>query len=315
MVWLIVCGVVLVLSQKKPRGWLVADGAIIVDRAYFEKPEWLGQSKNGGFSRGMAWLDLLAITNQKATVATVRGISMNLERGECAYSKLGLSIRWGRSQNWVNATLSAWEEDGRIQVRKCDNETTVIFLTNFDAWQKGMFASLCDQNGEQMESKRGASGEQLETEREKEKEKYREPRREGEGGEPPRLFTLEAASKLFGPDSGYTPDQVREQWLYYDAMRDPKTGDWQKPRGATGAMTRITDPRSELAQALLRFAQKKSAPTVSASVSAIQIEAELAALEDEIHQDRASNLPRDPKKTARVRELRDAMHRLKIAQR
>lgn len=160
------------------------EGAILLDRMYFEKPEWLGMAREGGFLRGAAWIDLLALCNQKFTTARVRGIQMNIERGECAYSKLGLSVRWGRSQGWVTTTLGIWERDGRIQVRKSDNETTVVFVTNFDAWQTGlagMMRAECEQNA----SKQGAECDQNETEKEKEKEKYREPRREGEGEEEP----------------------------------------------------------------------------------------------------------------------------------
>jgi hypothetical protein len=161
------------------------EGAIILDRMYFEKPEWLCQAKEAGFSRAAAWLDMLALCNQRATTATVRGIQINLERGECARSKLGLAERWGRSWSWITATLSSWEKDGRIQIRKCDNEMTVIFITNFDAWQTGMLSLLIPER-DQKGTKSGAERDQIGTEKEKEKEKYREPRGEGEGEEEPR---------------------------------------------------------------------------------------------------------------------------------
>jgi hypothetical protein len=160
------------------------EGAILLDRMYFEKPEWLGQAKEAGFSRAAAWLDLLALCNRRATTASVRGIQINLERGECARSKLGLSERWGRSWSWITATLSAWEKDGRIQIRKCDNEMTVIFLTNFDAWQTGMLTLLVLER-EQIGTRTGPERDQFGTEKEKEREKYREPRGEGEGEEEP----------------------------------------------------------------------------------------------------------------------------------
>lgn len=110
--------------------------------------------------------------------------------------------------------------------------------------------------------------------------------------------------------SGYSAADVTEQWLYYDAMRDPKTGEWQKPRGALGNMVRVTDWRSELGAALLKFGGKKNG-ALSPNVLAIQDQKskqtmirELSDLEDEIHMDRVGNLPRDPEKTARVKKLR-----------
>lgn len=153
------------------------EGVILLDRMYFEKPEWLNQAREGGFTRGAAWLDMLALCNQTATQASVRGIQIPLERGECARSKLGLASRWGRSWSWITATLASWEKDGRIQVRKSDNEMTVIFITNFDAWQTGM-ASQLGPNGDQNGSSSGPN-----RDREGEGEgKDREPRGDREGG-------------------------------------------------------------------------------------------------------------------------------------
>jgi hypothetical protein len=292
------------------------EGAIILDRAYFEKPEWLNQSKNGGFSRGMAWLDLLALVNQRATTAQVRGIQMPVERGECAYSKLGLSMRWGRSQNWVSATLAAWEQDGRVQIRKCDNETTVFFLTNFDSWQTGMFTLLKEQNGEQMESRPRASGEQKETDKEKEKEVQKVPRGEGEG--------VEGGAPSF-------PEQVGDEVMLAFCRSwagEPATGAPQMPEDWIVDILARLNGRRDLPRDWKRFVvamwrkefrtwhggQKKTAPEsggLSANVAAIaeqkrttELQRAIRELEDEVYQDRQSNLPRDAKKMARLKAMR-----------
>lgn len=139
------------------------DGAIIIDRAFFDKPEWLHQARNGGFSRGTAWLDLIAITNAAPTETEIRGIRIPLERGQCAYSKLGLAKRWGRSQSWVATTLEAWKNDGRIAYES-SNETTLITLVNYEAWQDGMMGLLNGQR-EQNASKPRTEREQTETEK------------------------------------------------------------------------------------------------------------------------------------------------------
>lgn len=291
------------------------DGALLIDRAYFKKPEWENQAREGGFTRGAAWLDLLALTNQAPTTTLVRGIQLPVERTQCAWSKLGLANRWGRSQGWVTATLALWEKDGRIRIVKSDNETTIIQVVNYDAWQDGLLEMLRPKC-EQMESRLRTKCEHSETEKgEGRRDTVQYQGEKGEGSAP-TLFTFEGALKHFGPDSGYTPDQVREQWLYYHAQRDPQTGDWRKPRGQTGAWSLITDPRSELEQALLRFADKKnpSAPNgVSASVTVIQLEKDLRELEESIQQDRQTNQPRDPKKIARRNTLREQLARLKPA--
>ena len=280
------------------------EGSLILDRTYFDKPEWRDQKNaRDGFSASAAWLDVLALTNQKAATFEAQGTLVDVARGQCGWSKLALAERWGWSQGKVSARLEVWRTDGRITVDS-NTRRTIITVTNYEAYQNGLLGSLVEN---QLRTKCEPTG----TEK---GEGRREVLYQGEKGEGerPRLYPLEMALKHFGEDSGYTPDQVREQWLYYDAIRNPETGDWQKPRGATGAQTLITDPRSELAQALLRFAEKKSAAngTVSASVTLIQLETELRELEEQIHQDRQTNCPRDAKKIARVRELREQLGKL-----
>jgi hypothetical protein len=292
------------------------EGALILDRMYFEKPEWRCQAKEAGFSRAAAWLDILALCNQKSTVATVRGIQVSIERGECARSKLGLADRWGRSQNWVTTTLAMWEKDGRVQVRKSDNETTVIFVTNFDAWQTGL-ASTLRAEGEQKESRSRATGEQKETEIEKEKE-YRVPRRDREGEEEPGKVFPELVSDEcmleFGrafegePSSGSPP--MSQEWVVEFIRR--LNGRREMPRDWRRLM--VASWRAEWRDWLQKKPAAANGSGLSANVAAIQdqnrlrqVTSELKTLEDEIHQDRLSNLPRDPEKIGRVRKLREQL--------
>jgi hypothetical protein len=304
------------------------EGAIIFDRGYFDKPEWLNQAKDGGFSRGPAWLDLLALTNQRATTGFVRGINIPIERAQCAYSKLGLSQRWGRTQAWVTTTLTIWEKDGRIRMVKSDNQTTIIEVTNYDVWQAALLSMLLPDQGaerEQNASKAGAEREQSETDREKDRELKGIRKREGEGegdAAPPRIVTLEQAQKYFAESgSGYTPDQVAEQWLYYDALRDRKTGDWQKPRGQTGAMTRISDWRSELASALLRFAgngQKKNAAARTdgrtPAMARFEISKKLEAVRERLDACHETGAPPEPGDEREERELQEQLDKMEGAE-
>jgi hypothetical protein len=129
--------------------------------------------------------------------------------------------------------------------------------------------------------------------------------------EAPRVVNLEQAIAWMDENaSGYSHDQIREQWLYYDAMRHPETGAWQKPRGNLGVMVPITDWRSELAGALQRFGEKKAA-AVNPSVQAYtdnkrraELMAELQELEEEIESRHQAGAEIPAEKKAREREIR-----------
>lgn len=292
------------------------EGVILLDRAYFSKPEWLNQAREGGFTRGAAWLDLLSLTNQNATTGFVRGLNIPVERGECFHSKLGLANRWGRSQSWVATTLTMWTKDGRIQIRKSDNESTVIFVTNFDAWQSGLLAQIAPDQ-EQTESRPRTSREQTETEKEKEKDTDTEPRGEGEGEEERsrRLPDLpsDAALIAFGaqfpgePATG-APGPMASEWV--TAFIKRINGRREFPRDWKRLMIASWRDEWRSAKPGVELLQKKAAP-ISASVTAINLGQELAALERDLEQDRQTNQPRDLKKTARVRQLRAELEQLK----
>jgi len=297
------------------------EGVLLLDRQYFSKPEWLNQASAGGFTRAAAWLDLLSLTNQTATQATVRGILIPLERGECAYSKLGLSIRWGRSQSWVAATQAMWVKDGRILIRKSDNETTVIFVTNFDAWQTGLLDQLLPvsrADREQNENKPRADREQFETEKEKEKDTDTEPRREGEGEEgggrhlpelPSDSALIEFGAQFAGETTTGTPGPMAAAWVIGFIKRI--NGRREFPRNWKRLMVSSWRDEWRTAATESPTLQKKPGAPVSASVTAIDLGQQIAALEQEIEQDRQTNQPRDSQKTARLRSLRAQLQQLK----
>lgn len=272
-------------------------------------------AKDGGFGRGAAWLDLIALTNQRATTGFVRGIHIPLERGHCAYSKLGLATRWGRSQGWVSTTLAMWEKDGRVKLVKSDNETTIIELTNFDSWQTGL-ASMVRTDCEQTANTPRANREQVATDKEKDKELKGVPRGEGEG--------VEGGAPSFPEQVG---DEVMlafcQSWPGEPATGAPKMAeDW-----VVDILARLNG-RRDLPRDWKRFVvamwrkefrtwnggQKKTAPEsggLSANVAAIaeqkrttELQRAIRELEDEVYQDRQSNLPRDAKKMARLKALR-----------
>lgn len=132
------------------------EGALLVDRAYFYSMEWEGQKNNaGGFSTAAAWFDLLALTNVRGGAFEKRGLKIEVQRGQCAWSILGLADRWGWGQGKVAARLKSWETSGRISVLK-SNEGSIITVTNYEAYQ----SALADLAGEQIGNKSGTNQDQ-----------------------------------------------------------------------------------------------------------------------------------------------------------
>lgn len=302
------------------------EGAIILDRQFFNKDEWLSAAKNGGFTRGMAWLDLLALTNQKNAEATIRGIRLNVERGECAWSKAGLMSRWGRSWSWITATVKIWETEGRVTVRKSDNETTVLHVTNFDAYQTSLAEAL---NEEQIGTKKGANRDQLGTERgigdgiTKYQGGMGKGVDDGGAGRLPEQVGDEemiAFGRQFPGEPATGAPKMPDEWIFEAVVkingRTNPPADWRKLMVALW--------RNEFRGWLGGQGKKKPAAgggELSPNVLAIQgqvrqrqLEAQLRELEDEVHQDRQGNQPRDPKKIARLRELRAEVEKLKANQ-
>lgn len=288
------------------------EGAIIYDRAYFDSAEWRNQANDhGGFGRGAAWLDLLALVNQKPTTFACRGIQKAVERGQCAYSKLALSERWGWSQSKVAACLAGWEKTGRVQI-ETGNDGTLISVLNYDAYQVGLLALIVEQNASRPRTNR----EQTETEKREEigstgnQGEKREGEEEGGGHLPEQVSdeVMLAFGQTFAgePASGSPPmpsDWVTEFIKRLNGRREfPR--DWRR--------LMVASWRAEFREWTAKA--KKTAPAktaVSASVSAIQMEKELRELEEQVHEDRLANLPRDPKKLEKLKKLRAAFAELK----
>lgn len=106
-------------------------GYIKLYRQIAENPIW--QIKP--FSEGQAWVDILCITNyEKGFIKTKNGEIVPLERGECGYSVLTLSERWGWSRGKVKRFFCLLEKQKMIQ-QKMHGKHTIINILNFDKYQ------------------------------------------------------------------------------------------------------------------------------------------------------------------------------------
>ncbi len=87
------------------------------------------------FSRGQAWVDLIILANHKKSFFYKRGIKIDLERGQLAWSEKALSQRWQWSRTKVRKFLNDLEKEQQIGQQK-SNVTQVITVINYDRFQE-----------------------------------------------------------------------------------------------------------------------------------------------------------------------------------
>lgn len=106
-------------------------GYIKLYRQIAENPIWLIKP----FSEGQAWVDLLCIsTFDKGFIKTKNGQIIELTVGDCGYSQLSLSERWGWSRGKVKRFILLLEKQKMIQQKKYD-KLTIINILNYGKYQ------------------------------------------------------------------------------------------------------------------------------------------------------------------------------------
>jgi len=107
------------------------NGWIKLHRQLADNPIWLVRP----FSEGQAWVDLLLITTYNVGFIKIRnGEIIKLKKGECGYSQLTLSERWGWSRGKVKRYLNLLETEKMIQ-QKNIGKYTIINILNYDKFQ------------------------------------------------------------------------------------------------------------------------------------------------------------------------------------
>ena len=102
-----------------------------INRKLIESDLWLSEK----FTRGQAWVDLVLLANYKPGYFRVRGIRVDVDRGQVGRSELALSERWGWSRGKVKRFLTELENDHRI-VQQKTRVTTLIYIVNYEKYQK-----------------------------------------------------------------------------------------------------------------------------------------------------------------------------------
>ncbi|KKK91934.1 hypothetical protein LCGC14_2707960 [marine sediment metagenome] len=101
-----------------------------VNRELLNSRRWLSEK----FTRGQAWLDLFGLAQHKKSYFRIRGIRVDVERGQLAYSQLTLSKRWRWSRDRTRRFLKELEKHGDI-IQQNSTVTTIITIKKYNKWQ------------------------------------------------------------------------------------------------------------------------------------------------------------------------------------
>lgn len=86
------------------------------------------------FTRGQAWVDLLMLANWAPAHVRIRGVLVELKRGELVGSYRFLSERWNWSKGKVERFLDELKSEKQIETQ-INNVSQVITITNYDRYQ------------------------------------------------------------------------------------------------------------------------------------------------------------------------------------
>lgn len=101
-----------------------------VNRELLNSDRWLSEP----FTRGQAWVDLFGLAQHTEGFFRVRGIRVNVERGQLAYSQVTLAKRWQWSRDKVRRYLNELETHEDI-IQQNNAITTLITIVKYEKWQ------------------------------------------------------------------------------------------------------------------------------------------------------------------------------------
>jgi hypothetical protein len=110
------------------QGYIKLPREILDDKAYFSEP----------FTRNQAWIDLLLLANYKDNTRFVRGIPIEVRRGQVAAGEDFLAARWQWSRGKVRRYF-AYLEGKSVQkiVQHKSKVINIITIVNYDKYQSG----------------------------------------------------------------------------------------------------------------------------------------------------------------------------------
>ena len=103
-----------------------------VNRSLMDSDMWLSEP----FTRAQAWIDLIGLARHTAGYTRIKGVRIDLQRGQLCWAKLTLSKRWKWSRGKVDRFLAELQADGMVE-QHTSTKTTIIHVVNYDLYQSG----------------------------------------------------------------------------------------------------------------------------------------------------------------------------------
>jgi hypothetical protein len=102
-------------------------GYIPLSREILNSPHYLSEK----FTKSAAWIDLLLLASFQSSTFCVRGISVQVGRGQLAWSQKSLAARWQWSKRKITRFLAGLKSAGQMDFQN-SNVTTLITIHSFD---------------------------------------------------------------------------------------------------------------------------------------------------------------------------------------
>lgn len=99
-------------------------------RKLLDSDLWLSEK----FTRGQAWIDLVGLANHSVGHVRIRGIKIDVCRGQCAWSEEQLALRWKWSRGKVRRFLKELTICGKIEHKK-SAVSSLICIINYNMYQ------------------------------------------------------------------------------------------------------------------------------------------------------------------------------------
>ncbi len=184
------------LARAPPPKRVMNPGYFYISRKLLKHPMWTSER----FTRGQAWIDLIGLANHTPSEFRIAGELIKVQRGQCAWSIISLSERWGWNRKTTSRFLD-WLEDGQFVSQNRGIRTSIITICKYEEYQTHDFTEGTTEGT----SKGTTDGTTEGTHKRKDKEKIKKDNKE-----PPT-----PKSELF--TEAEVPRQIRlPEWLPAD---------------------------------------------------------------------------------------------------
>lgn len=128
--------------SSKNKGW------VRLHRKIEDSPLWFAEP----FTKAQAWIDLFLYANHKQAKIFIRGIEIEVKRGQLAWSEVTMAKRWKWSRKRVRNFLKYLEKEQQITQSKDRYITTLATICNYETHQKDTAEDTAE---EQQKNSRG----------------------------------------------------------------------------------------------------------------------------------------------------------------